>query len=245
MFKRTIGLGVPMLSAMATYNAQSMTVSNEPKRKFYENEAEVVPILGTVIPAAGSEIEALGPNRLIDGISVRSPAEVEGFFKGARESLQSAFKLSHHYVNQWYSKVYATERQITSTVSELHHKHESLLPNSIYILIAGLSGSILARRRGIFSRALFPVVLGAASFKYFLPQTFSNTTDFIWRLEKQNLPEIADQQELAVHKASALVESIEQKSISSGKYLEDRVQGLRRSIADVTGLNIDEEVSKK
>ena len=216
-----------------------------PQRKFYEDEKDVVPIPGTVTPAAGTELEILGPNRLIDGISVRSPNAVESFFRSTRESTYNIYQQCQAYVDQGFSKYNHTERQVTNTVSELHHRTEDLLPNSIYIVIAALSGNIAARQRGFVAKATFPVILGLASFKYFLPKTFENTTGFVWKLEKQNLPLIAHQQEFAYTKAGDLVKTIESTSEKSKKSLENRVNGLRKSIADITGLNIDEEVSKK
>ena len=39
------------------------------KRSFYEDDENVVPIPGTVTPAPATELETLGSNRIIDGIS--------------------------------------------------------------------------------------------------------------------------------------------------------------------------------
>ncbi|EAZ63837.2 hypothetical protein PICST_37814 [Scheffersomyces stipitis CBS 6054] len=242
--KQALRVTIPVLASSGIIISSS-PVKNEPKRRFYEDETDVVPVPGTVTPAAGTELEALGSNRLIDGISVRSPEAVESVFKSARETSQNVLAQVQSYVNDGYSKYYETERHVTSTVGELHAKSEDLLPNSIYIVIATLSANIAARQRGIIAKATFPVAFGLAAFKYFLPQTFANTTGFLWKLEKNNLPQIAQQQEYVFNKTGELVQKIEQTSESSKKSIESSIHSLKHSIADVTGLNINEEVSKK
>lgn len=252
MFSRlTMNRGMPVLVSVAAGISSSMifggqpSIHNESKRRFYEDESNVVPVPGTVTPAAGSEVEILGPNRLVDGISVRSPSALESTFKSGRESVASAYNSLQGFLNNKYVQYNEKERQVTSTVSGLHNKTEDLLPNGIYILIAALSGNIMARQRGIVSKATFPVILGVASFKYFLPQTFSNTTGFIWSLEEKYIPEVAHSQQVSIEKADEFVNQIEKASESSQKSLQGRVQSLRQKIADVTGLNIDGDVTKK
>ncbi|ODV76963.1 uncharacterized protein CANTADRAFT_23805 [Suhomyces tanzawaensis NRRL Y-17324] len=242
--KRAISVGVPLALGAAVFAGQPK-LHNESKRRFYEDETDVVPVPGTVIPAPASEIEALGSSRIVSGASVRSDKNLEQAFKSARETAHGVLVQAQNYVDQGYSKYNNTERQVTTTVSALHDKHEDLLPNSIYIVVAALSGNIAARQRGILAKAVFPVALGLASFKYFLPQTFANTTSFLWKLEQQKLPHIAEQQEYAVIKAGDLVQSIESTAQAGKKSFEDKAQSLKKSIADATGLNIDEEVSKK
>ncbi|KAK6463331.1 apolipo protein O-domain-containing protein [Scheffersomyces coipomensis] len=245
--KRIVKVGVPIFAAttiMGVYNTNSH-IKNEPKRKFYEDEVDVVPRPGTVVPASGTELEALGPNKIVEGISVRSPTAVESFFKSGREITSEYYTKLQGYINQGYSKYNETERQVTDSVSALHNRSEDLLPNSIYIVIATLSGNIAARQRGVISKITFPVILGIASFKYFLPQTYINTKNFIWKLEQDKLPQVAEQQVFVYNQADSLVKTIEQTSDSSIKTVESSIQSLRKSIADITGLNIDEEVSKK
>lgn len=220
-------------------------ILNEPKRRFYEDETDVVPLPGTVTPSSGTEVQMLGPNRLVDGISVRSTQSLESFFGSARGLVADAFNSTQNYLNQGYTRYYETERLVADTVSGLHSRSEDLWPNSVYIVVAALSGNIIARQRGLVSKMFFPVALGVASFRYFLPQTFCNTAGLFWLLEQRSLPQVAQQQEVAVAKAGELVRLLEASTVAGQKRLHDGVQSLRKSVADVTGLNIDEEVSKK
>lgn len=243
MLSRVILRGVPVAAAGIVLSPS--TISNEPKRRFYEDESSVVPVPGTVTPAAGTEVEALGPTKLVDGTSVRTSQSLESFFASSRSALSRWYTGAQAYINDGYTKYYETERRVTSTVSDLHHKQEDLLPNGIYVVIAALSGNILARQRGIVAKAVYPVALGLASFKYFLPQTFANTTGFAWTLEKRFIPQVADTQEQSLKKADELLHKLEATSASSQQKVQSSVQSLRQKIADVTGLNLDGEVSKK
>ncbi|ODQ80900.1 hypothetical protein BABINDRAFT_160347 [Babjeviella inositovora NRRL Y-12698] len=231
-----------MVAAAVLMSAPAM---NEPRRRFYEDEEHVTPIPGTITAPSGTELEILGQNTLIDGISVRSPSFLQSSFRAVRLRLNSFFESVESLTHEVGTQYYNTERKVTSTFSELRSRDEDLLPNSLYVVTAFLSGGIVARRRGIVARAVAPVVLGLAAFKYFLPQTFSNTARFIWSWEKQQVPELAAKQEEAVKTLEGFSESVEKSTGLALSAVEGQVQGFRKSIANVTGLNLDEEVSKK
>ncbi|KAF6063199.1 Apolipoprotein O family protein [Candida albicans] len=104
------------------------------KRSFYEDDENVVPIPGTVTPAPATELETLGSNRIIMAFPK--------FTESTVDSLNSWADQKYHQYNK-------TERSVTDTVSSLHSKSEDLLPNSLYILVAVLSGTIAGRTRGV------------------------------------------------------------------------------------------------
>lgn len=220
-------------------------IHNETKRSFYEDEKDVVAVPGTNIASTDAQTEILGPRLVVNGVTVRSVPSLENGFASVRKSLYGAYSAGQEYLNEGKEKVYKAERQVTGTVSALHNKSEDLLPNSIYIVIAGLSGNILARQRGIVARTLLPVALGLASFKYFLPQTFSNTAGFAWKVEQRTVPELAQGQVAVLAKAENLVESFEKTAKSGQDKVQSGVEAVRRKVSVLTGLNLDEEVSKK
>ncbi|KAI3406417.1 hypothetical protein KGF56_000898 [Candida oxycetoniae] len=231
-------------AALVSFNSKR-PISNESKRKFYEDDTQVVPVPGTVVAAPASEIESLGQNRMIDGISVRSTEATEEFFKTIRSRFTSALNGFNNWLNHKYTKFNETERYVTNTVSSLHYRKEDILPNGIYVIIAILSGTIAARPRGLISRITFPTVAGLVAFKYFLPVTFDNTREFVWLVEQRSVPQVAQQQENAYHSAIGLAKSIEEGANHGVERIERGAHSLKQSIAEITGLNIDEEVSKK
>lgn len=234
------------LAATAAVCVASATpVYNDPKRKFYEDEKDIYAVPGTTTPASAQETELLGPRSVVNGVTVRSTSAVESAFRAVRESVYGAYTSTEEYLNDGKERAYQTERQVTSTVSSLHNKSEDLLPNSIYIVIAALSGSIIARRRGVVARAFLPVALGLGAFKYLLPQTFANTSAFLWKVEQRSFPELADTQTAAVKRAEDLAVLVEQSALAGQQKVTSGVESLRRKISQVTGLTIDEDVLKK
>ena len=244
---RSVSLTTSIITAglVATHNCSVIRNESSSRRNFYEDDAEVVPIPGTVVPAPASEVESLGENRLIDGISVRTTSSSETFFKTAREFSAARISDLSNWVNKNYTKFNDTERFVTSTVSELHYKKEDLLPNGIYVIVAALAGTIAARPRGVFAKVTFPVITGLAAFKYFLPVTFDNTREFTWKLEQKNVPQVAKQQAEAYNGVVGLAKSIENGAENGIKRVENGAHSLKQRIANITGLNLDEEVSKK
>ncbi|KAI5954775.1 hypothetical protein KGF57_003798 [Candida theae] len=243
---RSVSLGVSVLATgMAVSKSSIIKNDSSSSRKFYEDDAEVVPLPGTIVPAPASEVKTLGENRLVDGISVRSTDSTENFFKNAREFTSARASDLSNWVNKNYTKFNDTERLITSTVSDLHHKKEDLLPNGIYVIVAALAGTIAARPRGVIAKLTFPVITGLAAFKYFLPVTFDNTREFTWRLEQKNVPQVAQQQANAYQNVVGLARSIEEGAERNVRRAESGAHSLKKSIANITGLNLDEEVSKK
>ncbi|CUM66691.1 uncharacterized protein PRCAT00004369001 [Priceomyces carsonii] len=233
------------IAASGAYFISSSAIENESKRHFYDDDADIVPIPGTIVPTTQEQLRALGTTTIIGGASVRSSKSLESFFQSTVDLADRNLQKGELYLNSKYHDYNETERSFTTTVSKLHDRNEDLLPNSLYILIAFLSGNIIARQRGIFARATVPVFLGLASFKYFLPHTFSNTASLFWNLEQQKLPALAKQQELAVEKTDKLVHKIDEKSQATKKRLEGSLLYVKRKLVDFSGLNIDEEVSKK
>lgn len=231
------------LAALVCVMAPSI-VHCEPKRDFYTNDLDSVAVPGTNNVASPAQSE-LAARLVINGVTVRTSPQVESVFHTLRQTVFDVYKSTSDYLNDGKSKVYSVERKVTGTVSSLHNKSEDLFPNAIYIVIGGLSGSIAARRRGIMARALLPVVFGVGAFWYFLPVTFANTAGFLWKVEQRTMPAVAASQIAAVESAESLVEKVELSARSGRASVTSSVASLRERVAAATGLNLDEEVTRK
>lgn len=237
-----IGLSVVLGASWVHFSKSSVLC--ESSRRFYDDEKSVYPSPGQVTEAAGTELEAIGPSKLVDGTSVRTSSALESAFRSGRLFFAQRVDDVRSLVDRSYAKYHKTERSITTTASSLHDRSEDLLPNSIYVVVAALSGNIAARQRGIFSKMVFPVVFGLAAFKYFLPHTFSNTAQFAWKLEQENLPHIAKRQLYVVDSAAGIVDSVEQTTKGGQEYIDSTVESLKKSITEVTGVDVDADARK-
>ncbi|EAQ92752.1 hypothetical protein CHGG_00987 [Chaetomium globosum CBS 148.51] len=97
-------------------------------------------------------------------------------------------------VNGAMARAFAAERSFTSTVASLAPPRESgerLMPGLIYVLVAGMAGSIVARNRNVLVRGAAPLALGLGAAWTVLPVTMGNVGALAWEYEKR-VPAVAD-----------------------------------------------------
>ncbi|KAK3394674.1 apolipo protein O-domain-containing protein [Podospora didyma] len=97
-------------------------------------------------------------------------------------------------VNGGMSRAFDLERSFTSTIASLAPPRESgekLMPGLIYVLVAGMAGSIMARNRNVVLRAGFPLTLGLGAAYAVIPVTMRNVGGLVWEYERR-FPAVAD-----------------------------------------------------
>jgi organizing structure protein 2 len=80
---------------------------------------------------------------------------------------------------------------IAGEVKSVIPKDETLTPGLIYVLVAGLTGTVLTRTRSFPVRFLAPPLFTLAALPYFLPQTAHNLRRYVSDLEDKHAPELA------------------------------------------------------
>jgi len=86
------------------------------------------------------------------------------------------------------------ESSFTSTIASLApspQSGEKLMPGTLYVLVAAMTGSIISRNRNILLRATFPLAVGIGAGWIVLPTTMRNVSDLLWKYEER-FPAIAD-----------------------------------------------------
>lgn len=97
-------------------------------------------------------------------------------------------------VNDMMDSALHLEQSFTSTIASLapaRQTGEKLMPGSLYVLVAAMTGSIVSRNRNIVLRAAVPVAIGVGAGWVVLPVTMRNVSDLLWKYE-QRFPAIAD-----------------------------------------------------
>ena len=217
-------------------------ILDEPKRRFYAEETEVFTVPGI---AGQEDTQLLGPRTEVNGMIIRLNSVVESGFSAVRTALLDVLGAVEAHVNDSKTVLYEKERQVSATVEGLHHRSEELVPNAAYIAIAFLTGQIAARNRGFVAKAVLPVGLGLGAFKYFLPQTFSRTADFVWKAEQRAFPALASTQGAAVEKTNELAHTLDESATRCLEQLSSSVEALRKKVIRLTGLNSSEDVTDK
>ncbi|KAH6619625.1 apolipo protein O-domain-containing protein [Chaetomium sp. MPI-SDFR-AT-0129] len=112
----------------------------------------------------------------------------------ARLFLYTQSCLAEDSINNALSHAFALERSFTSTLTSLAPPRESgerLMPGTVYVLVAGMAGSIVARNRNILFRGVAPLALGLGAAWAVLPVTMGNVSALAWEYEKK-VPALAD-----------------------------------------------------
>jgi organizing structure protein 2 len=202
---------------------------------------EIAPVPGSIVPTekgAGKNSEgSFIKTETIGQVSVKSSDFLEKNVEIGRKWLHGQMEVAQKQVDERLERYLRVEKDVTSTVASLRADNEDILPGGIYVLISTLTGSILARRRGILIRATAPVLFGLGAFRYFLPGTYRNTGALIWSFEQRS-PAVADAHlkvEAQINDLSSGVQSVLETGQSS---LESGVHKTREFIADTTGLQV-------
>jgi organizing structure protein 2 len=97
-------------------------------------------------------------------------------------------------VNGMMDSALHLEQSFTSTIASLApspQSGEKLMPGTLYVLVAAMTGSIVSRNRNIFLRGSVPLAIGIGAGWVVLPVTMRNISELLWKYE-QRFPAIAD-----------------------------------------------------
>jgi MICOS complex subunit MIC26 len=126
------------------------------------------------------------------------------------------------------------EHSFTSTIASLappKETNERLMPNSLYVLVAAMAGSIVVRNRSILLRATFPPLVGITAAYAVLPHTMHNVGDLVWSYEKR-FPVLADTHIRVKERVGRFVETGIAHTHMSYDMAENAVGDARKSVED-------------
>ena len=117
---------------------------------------------------------------------------------------------------------------------------EALTPGLLYVGVAALSGSILARSRGRFLRFSLPPTLFVLSFNHFLPKTAHNVREYGAELEERYFPTLAEKHAIGQAHASMAWERIKESWHGGVESTGAGVSRVVQAIEETTGLKLSE-----
>jgi organizing structure protein 2 len=112
----------------------------------------------------------------------------------SRIFLHAHVAAAENKINEFMDSALHLESSFTSTIASLApapQTGEKLMPGSLYVLVAAMTGSIVSRNRNILLRATVPLAVGIGAGWVVLPVTMRNVADLLWKYE-QRFPAIAD-----------------------------------------------------
>jgi len=147
--------------------------------------------------------------------------------------------------NYALASVLNAPHSVLDRVKSLIAPDEPLTPGLLYVGVASLTGSILARNRTIFSRFLFPPAFFYLSFKFFLPKTLQNVSDYAGSLEEKHFPNLAHKHAVATAHSRMTWDRLRTAGVDGRDKLQDGLGSAVRKFQEVTGLKVEEALGHR
>ncbi|KAH8194478.1 hypothetical protein TruAng_011356 [Truncatella angustata] len=135
-------------------------------------------------------------------------------------------------VNAGMDRAFNLEKSFTQTVASLappRETGEKLMPGLVYVLVAGMAGSIVSRNRNVLLRATVPLALGIGAGWLVIPVTMNNVSGLLWQYE-QKFPAVA---QAHIQTRESLFKTVEFARVHSqiGKqYVDEKVTSARDTV---------------
>ncbi|KAI9673946.1 MAG: hypothetical protein M1817_002152 [Caeruleum heppii] len=152
----------------------------------------------------------------------------------ARLFLHAHAAAGEEKLNSVLTSFFHLENSFTSTVASLAPppaSDERLMPGMIYVLVAGLTGSIISRNRNILLRATVPVALGVGAGWVVIPLTMRNVSDLLWTYEER-VPVISENHLRVRGAVQEMMRAAKARKDDTLRFVDEKVQDGRTSMED-------------
>ncbi|KAI0628586.1 apolipo protein O-domain-containing protein [Trametes polyzona] len=172
-------------------------------------------------------------------ILVETPSELEKQIGVARRAVTATYLDAHARVQNVISRWIGVEQAVESRVKSLVAPDEPLTPGILYVGVATLTGSVLARNR-LFWRLTLPPTLLVLSLNHFLPKTTHNVSTYLSELEEKHFPTFAEKHEIAKAHSAMTWERVKDATKSGRDSFSNGVAELVGRVEETTGLKLRE-----
>ncbi|RPD54981.1 hypothetical protein L226DRAFT_509315 [Lentinus tigrinus ALCF2SS1-7] len=172
-------------------------------------------------------------------VLVETPSELEKQIGVARRALTDTYLDAHARVQTVVSRWIGVEQAVENRVKSLVAPDEPLTPGILYVGVATLTGSVLARNR-IFWRLTLPPALLILSLNHFLPKTSHNVSSYLGSLEETHFPTLAEKHEIAKAHSAMTWERVKDATQNGRETFSEGVANLVGKVEETTGLKLRE-----
>ncbi|EIN05639.1 hypothetical protein PUNSTDRAFT_54573 [Punctularia strigosozonata HHB-11173 SS5] len=171
-------------------------------------------------------------------VLVHESSELEKQIGTARRAVTQAYANTHARAQDLVSKWIGVEHAVESRVKSILDPTEPLTPGILYVGVATLTGSIVARNRFFLTRLVLPPALLVLSAHHFLPKTSANLADYLGSLEDAHLPRLAQAHETAKAHSAMTWERIKDATAEGRAAAGEKVVGAAAWVEGATGLKL-------
>ncbi|KIY44290.1 hypothetical protein FISHEDRAFT_78195 [Fistulina hepatica ATCC 64428] len=198
-------------------------------------------VAGTLVPTDAKEpVEKLSiyPPSSNGVLLADDPIPLEAEIGQARRAVTRTFRGAiarvQGVVDRWIQVEYAIENRVKHTLAPA----EPLMPAVLYIGIAGLTGSILARSSSLLVRVSLPPTFVVLASRHFFPSTSSNIAAYCGELEERFAPGLAHKHDVAKAHTMMMVERVRDAWNSADVRIRGRVESAVSRVQSSTGLKL-------
>ncbi|KAL4774419.1 apolipo protein O-domain-containing protein [Aspergillus nidulans var. acristatus] len=236
-------LSVSLLAgAVAFYPRQAH--AEEQRKPIYDDypaESPIPPAPATTESIPASTPEPTTVTTALANTSTKSPSSptptdlLTAQIRQGRLFLYQQSRAAEICFNDILSRALHIENAFTNTIASLAPSPESgekILPGGIYVVVAAMAGSIVARNRGRFLRGTTPLAFGTIAAWSLLPVTMRNVSDLIWEYEKR-VPVIADNHLYLRERAEHIWTTGVAHSAMARAQMEEKIGDARKKLEEV------------
>ncbi|KAF8884523.1 apolipo protein O-domain-containing protein [Infundibulicybe gibba] len=180
------------------------------------------------------------PSPTPDIVLLETPSPLEQQIGVARRRVMQAYGDAHTQVQGVVSRWIGVEHAVEDRVKSLIAPNESLTPGLLFVGIATLSGSILARSRMLPTRLLLPPAFFLISLNQFLPRTSANIAAYMAELEERHFPVLAQKHDVANAHTRMTWERIKEGTSDAKEWVDRGAGSAVDKIQEATGLKLRE-----
>ncbi|PBK68256.1 hypothetical protein ARMSODRAFT_212607 [Armillaria solidipes] len=199
-------------------------------------------VAGTAVVLVEKERDKLPiyPISSPDIVLLDTPSTLERQIGTVRKTFTETYSDAYSQVQGVVSKWIGVEHAIESRVKALISPTESITPGILYVGIATLSGSIIARNRLLVTRLILPPTLLVLSMNHFLPQTTANVSEYFGSLEDTYFPTFAQKHAVANAHTRMSWDMLKDSTANGKQKFDAGVETAVDKIQESTGLKIRE-----
>ncbi|KAI0084751.1 apolipo protein O-domain-containing protein [Irpex rosettiformis] len=168
------------------------------------------------------------------------PSELEQHIGSARRAVTASYLDVQSRVQGVVSRWIGVEQKVEKRVKSLIAPEEPLTPGLLYVGVATLTGSVIARNRIIFTRLLLPPTLFILSLNHFLPKTSHNISSYLGQLEDTYFPTLAEKHAIANAHTAMTWERAKEATANGRETLGHGVEKILGRVQESTGLKLKE-----
>ncbi|KAI9483110.1 MAG: apolipo protein O-domain-containing protein [Benjaminiella poitrasii] len=118
-------------------------------------------------------------------VIIESPTKLEEQVYIAQKYANETLEEGKSHVSGWIKKYHNYEDTVKNNINNTIDKNEEMFPNLVYVGVAALAGTIIARNRNIVIRFLTSTTLAVGASYYLIPKTTHNVALQLQRLERR------------------------------------------------------------